>query len=288
MPPGVKFASTDDGDIAYVDHGEGPPALFVHGVFLNSHLWRHVIEGVADVRRCIAVDLLAHGATRIAADQDVSFDAQARMLEGVCRALGLEQVDLVGNDSGGGIAQIFAARHPDRIRTLTLTNSDVHDNWPPPALGPLLRAVAQGRLADIGRGLLADVGFARRFFGPGLEHPERISPETFHAYLAPLFANAEATANLERFFASIDCRQTVAIEPLLKRLMAPTLVVWGTDDIFFPLKWAYWLRDTIPGCREVIALKGARLFFPEERPETLASALRDHWQATGPSARRSA
>jgi pimeloyl-ACP methyl ester carboxylesterase len=277
MPPGVKFASTNEGDIAYVERGEGPPALFVHGVFLSSHLWRHVVEGVADVRRCIAVDLLAHGATSIGADQDVSFDAQARMLEGVCLALELEQVDLVGNDSGGGIAQIFAARHPDIIRTLTLTNSDVHDNWPPPALGPLMRAVAQGRLADIGRGLMADVGFARRFFGPGLEHPERISPETFHTYLAPLFATPEATGNLERFFAAVDCLQTVVVEPLLKRLTAPTLVVWGTDDIFFPLPWA---RETIPGCGKVIELEGARLFFPEERPEVLAAALREHWQAS--------
>jgi pimeloyl-ACP methyl ester carboxylesterase len=68
----------------------------------------------------------------------------------------------------------------------------------------------------------------------------------------------------------------------LKRLAAPTLVVWGTDDIFFPLQWAYWLRDTIPGCRKVIELEGARLFFPEERPQVLAAALRDHWQAATP------
>jgi pimeloyl-ACP methyl ester carboxylesterase len=145
-----------------------------------------------------------------------------------------------------------------------------------------MKAVADGRLADIGRGLLADVGFARRFFGLGLERPERISAETFGVYLAPLFATDEATANLERFFASIDCRQTVEVEPLLKRLAAPTLVVWGTDDIFFPLQWAYWLRDTIPGCRKVIELEGARLFFPEERPQVLAAALRDHWQAATP------
>lgn len=278
MSDHVRHAITPSGEIAYVDRGAGPAALFVHGVFLNNYLWRRVIDRVNDLRRCVAIDLLAHGATHTAPNQDLSFDAQANMLEEFCQRLNLEQVDLVANDSGGGIAQIFAARHPARIRSLTLTNCDVHDNWPPEPLAPLTKAVADGRLADIGRGLLADVEFARKFFGVGLEYPDRISAGVFHTYLAPLFSTADGIRNLERFFETLDCRQTVSVEPLLRRLDAPGLVVWGTDDIFFPLKWAYWLRDTIPGCRDVVELQGARLFFPEERPEALARALREFWQ----------
>ena len=57
----------------------------------------------------------------------------------------------------------------------------------------------------------------------------------------------------------------------------PTLIVWGTADGFFPVKWAYWLRDTIPGTRKVIEIDGAKLFFPEERPEQFAAAVRAHW-----------
>ena len=60
----------------------------------------------------------------------------------------------------------------------------------------------------------------------------------------------------------------------------PTLVVWGTGDDFFPVAWAYWLKGAIPGVRKVIELEGAKLFFPEERPEELAEALREHWQIT--------
>jgi len=277
-PSAVRYAKTPSGDVAYVDHGDGATALFVHGVFLNSYLWRHVIAQVCDLRRCVAVDLLAHGSTRIASDQDVSFDAQARMLEEVCQSLNLGQVDVVANDSGGGIAQIFAARHPSRIRSLTLTNCDVHDNYPPAPLLPLMKAVAEGRLGSIGHGMLNDVTFARKFFGVGLEHPEKVSEETFRTYLAPLFASPDRVRDLERFF-KLDCSQTVAVEALLRRLEAPSLVVWGTDDIFFQLKWAYWLRDTIPGCRDVIELQGAKLFFPEERPEDLVRPLRAFWQA---------
>jgi pimeloyl-ACP methyl ester carboxylesterase len=131
MPRDIKHATTAFGDIAYTDHGRGPAALFVHGVFLNGYLWGHIIDRMADVRRCIAIDLLAHGETQAAPDQDVSFKAQAEMLEAFCVSLGLDRVDMVANDSGGGIAQIFAARHPERIRSLTLTNCDAHDDWPP-------------------------------------------------------------------------------------------------------------------------------------------------------------
>jgi pimeloyl-ACP methyl ester carboxylesterase len=274
----VKHARTRFGEIAYTERGEGPVALFVHGVMLNGYLWRHVIDWVADLRRCIAIDLMAHGATRISADQDVSFTAQAEMLAAFCDSLGLDQVDLVANDSGGGIAQIFAAHHPDRLRTLTLTNCDAHDNWPPKAAEPLWNAAMQGHLGDIGRRLLGDVDAARAGFANVYEHPERISAETFQTYLAPLFADRQAILNLERWFASShDCSQTVVVEPLLRRLEAPTLIVWGTADIFFPVKWAYWLRGAIPGARKVVELEGAKLFFPEERPEEFAQALRAHW-----------
>src|SRR5207248_8934256 len=101
---------------------------------------------LSDIRRCIAVVLLAHGDTEIAPDQDVSVTANAKMLREFLNALHINQVDLVGNDSGGGIAQIFAALYPERVRSLTLTDCDTHDNWPPEAFKPFLIMAAAGRL----------------------------------------------------------------------------------------------------------------------------------------------
>ena len=102
---------TPSGRISYASAGSGPAALFVHGVVLNKHLWRHQLAGLSDIRLCIAVDLLAHGDTEIAPDQDVSVTANAKMLKEVLDALKIDQVDLVGNDSGGGIGQ---SRRPAR------------------------------------------------------------------------------------------------------------------------------------------------------------------------------
>src|SRR3984885_1970310 len=110
---------TASGRIAYTEQGTGPVALFVHGVLLNGYLWRHQLEDLSDIRRCLAVDLLAHGDTEIAPDRDVSVTANAKMLQQFLDALSIDRVDLVGNDSGGGIAQIFAACCPERVRSLT-------------------------------------------------------------------------------------------------------------------------------------------------------------------------
>ena len=108
-PVTTDVVETPSGRISYASTGSGPVALFVHGVVLNKHLWRHQLAGLSDIRRCIAVDLLAHGDTDIAPDQDVSVAANARMLKEVLDALKIDHVDLIGNDGGGGIAQIFAA-----------------------------------------------------------------------------------------------------------------------------------------------------------------------------------
>lgn len=268
------------GAIAFVEQGEGPTALFVHGVFLNSHLWDGVIDGLSDLRRCIAPDLLCHGQTRERADADVSFAGQARALVDLLDALDLGQVDLVANDSGGGIAQILAARHPRRIRTLALTNCDVHDGWPPPAFVPTVQAVLGGGLRMLLESMCADPAVARAALGVGFQWPERLSDDVLRGFVEPLLASDDRVRNLERFFGAMDCRQTVEIEPLLRQLEAPTLVVWGTGDVFFDVAWARWLCQTIPGSRDLVELPGAKLFFPYERPARLAAELRRHWETS--------
>src|SRR5438067_96031 len=183
-------------------------------------LWRHRLAELSDIRRCLAPDLLAHGDTEIAATQDVSVTANATMLGELLDALHIDQVDLVGNDSGGGIAQIFAARHPQRVRSLTLTNCDAHDNWPPAAFKPFLEMAAAGGLPETLGAMQGDKAPYRspRALGPAYEHPERVTDETIDLYLKPHLRTAERTRDLERFLAAFDPAHTVAVEPALKKL----------------------------------------------------------------------
>jgi pimeloyl-ACP methyl ester carboxylesterase len=279
--PTKRSVATSSGRIAYAEAGSGPVALFVHGVLLNGHLWRHQLADLSDVRRCIALDLLAHGDTEIAPDQDVSVTANARMLREVIDVLGIDKVDLVGNDSGGGIAQIFAATNPSRVRSLALTDCDVHDNWPPEAFKPFLKMAAAGGLRGTLDAMLADKNVYRSAgaLGPAYEHPDQVTDETIEIYLRPLVRTEQRTRDFQRFLAAFDSSHTVAVETQLRKLKAPTLIAWGTDDVYFDVQWSHWLAKTIPGTRKRIELEGARIFFAEERAVEFNRELRSHWLA---------
>lgn len=278
-----KSVETTSGRVAYIEKGEGPVALFVHGVLLNGYLWRNQLEALSDVRRCIAIDLLAHGDTQIDPKQDVSATANAQMVREFLDALRIDRADLIGNDSGGGIAQIFAALNPDRVRSLTLTDCDAHDNWPPDAFKPFLEMVTAGGLRAALEAMLADKSVYRSAgaLGPAYEHPDRVTDATIEIYLRPFLRTEDKLRDLERFLMAFDCRHTLAIERSLRTLNVPTLIVWGTDDVYFDVRWAHWLADTIPGTRRRVELQGARIFFPEERAEELNRELRTHWETEG-------
>lgn len=280
-----RYADVKSGRIAFFEQGQGPAALFVHGVPLNGYHWRNIIDRIQHRRRCIAVDLMALGYTEIAPTQDVSFTAQARMLAEVLDALGIEKVDLVGNDSGGAIAQIFAAHYPERLTSLVLTNCDVHDGWPPPQVLPIMEHARKGTLAPIFQPMLDRPDLARERYARGesvplfrsYADPSVLTDEVIRLYLQPLLSSQGRIEAFQRYWLGFDHAHTVAIHSALKALRVPTLIVWGLKDIFFDKKWAYWLKDTIPGATHVAEIADGRLFFPEDRPDALLGPMLQFW-----------
>lgn len=273
------------GDVAHVDQGDGdgdaPAALFLHGVLVNADIWRNVIWAVADVRRCIAPDLPAHGATP-APDEgaaDLSLNGLAAMLDELCGRLGLDQVDLVANDTGGAVAQVFAARYPERIRTLTLTNCDVHDNFPPEAFKPFVALAETGEFGPMVAAMAGDLTLARSEvgFGMGYAHPDQLSDEVLVSYLAPFVP--DGGRGLERLLTASSAVELMAVEPQLAKLHAPAQVAWGTGDSFFAPEWAERLASMIPGVQRVVLVPDAMLFWPDERAADLVPLLREFWQA---------
>ena len=277
--------ATRSGEISYIDTdpaGTGPVALFVHGVATNAYLWRNVIGALADQgadrRRYIALDLPLHGQSPVTAGQDLSVAALAAGLEDFCDALGLTGIDLVANDTGGAIAQIFAARNPQRLASLTLTNCDTDGNLPPESFKPTVELARSGNLAPSAVALFADLDAAAKVaFGTGYEHLDRVDPAVIRSYLEPCFGTMERAREFERLLAALDTGDLAAVTPRLRELTVPTLVVWGTGDEAFDVSWAYWLRDIIPGTTRVVTVDGARLFFPDERPMDLVPHLEQHW-----------
>jgi pimeloyl-ACP methyl ester carboxylesterase len=273
-------ATTRAGDISYLDLGAGPVALFVHGIATNAYLWRHVMGALSGQRRCIAVDLPLHGQSPVAAEQDLSLAALAAALDDFCEALGLTGIDLVANDTGGAIAQIFAARHPRRLASLTLTNCDTVGNLPPEAFKPTVELAAAGNLAPAAVAMFARPAAAAQVsFGSAYEHLDRIDPDVIRSYLEPCIGTIERARQFERLLVALAVSDLEAVMPQLKELTVPTLMVWGAGDPNFDVSWAYWLRDTIPGATGVVTVDGARLLFPDERPMDLVPHLEQHWAA---------
>jgi pimeloyl-ACP methyl ester carboxylesterase len=272
---------TRSGPASYIDTGgPGRPVLFVHGVGTSSYLWRHVIEQLEGQRRCVAIDLPLHGRTPAADGQDFSLPGLARFVADCCDALDLSGIDLVANDTGGALSQVFAAGHAGRLNTLTLTNCEAHNNVPPRALLPAVLLARTGLpVWRLTRGLARDITRGRkRFYGAGYQDLASLPADVARAWLEPLFGTAQSARQFQRLMASLRARDLLAAEPALARLQVPTLIVWGTGDNFFDRKWAYWLRDTIAGATDVVEIDGARLFFPDERAADLTPALRGHWE----------
>jgi pimeloyl-ACP methyl ester carboxylesterase len=276
-----QFAETPAGRIAYIESGTGPVALFLHGRMLNGYFWRHQLQELGDVRRCIAVDLLAHGATECTPDQDVSYDGQAAMLKQFLDVREIDTVDLVGNDSGTAIAQIFAANHRKRVRSLILTDGDTFKDWPPLELKAFLTSLPKGRL----RGTLQTVTSRREIFrsdkalGLGYERAADIADATIDAYLRPFLLSQQKLCALEQFCdATLSRELMIRFNYLLCNLYVPTLIIWATDEVGSDTK-SQWMDKAISGIRRQAQFKGARLYFPEERWDDFNSELRNYWRS---------
>ena len=276
-----KFADTTCGRIAYVEKGTGPAALFIHGFPVNGFAWRDMLDDLAPARRCIAPDLMGLGYTEIKADQDLGFDQQAAMIAGFLDRLGLSQVDLVGNDSGASISQVFAARYPSRLRSLTLTNCEVHDLWPNAMLKAAFDQFADPSIVMGIKTMVNAPAIARQAFASVYEDAERIPDEAFKTYFEPLVSSEDRSNSMRRFLSLANLKVLTAIAPQLRELKVPTLIAWGEADTAFDLKSPEWLNNNLGNVRRLIMVPRAKLFFPEEHPKLMSVLLQEFWRSNG-------
>lgn len=279
-----RYAKTRFGRIAYVDRGRGDVVLFLHGFPLNSYQWRGAIDRLQGERRCIAADFMGLGYTEVAPGQSVAPDAQVEMLVALLDHLSVGKVDLVANDSGGAVAQLFVARHPERVRTLLLTTCDAEFDSPPPLVIPVIEAARKGTFAtDTFVPQINDKHYARtdkNGIGPFcFTYPEKLADETIDYYFKPLVATPERIKLTNAYAIGLDPNPLAGIEAKLKKCTLPVRIVWGTGDPIFKQESADYLANTFPNARGVRRIEGAKLFFPEEFPDVIVEELRALWRA---------
>ena len=275
-----RVAELACGRIAYLERGAGQAALFLHGAPLNGFQWRGAIARLAAVRRCIAPDFMGLGYSEVPAHQSLAGPAQADMIAALLDALAIARVDLVASDSGGAVAQLLVARHPARVRSLLLTNCDVEPDSPPAKVKPAIEMARAGTLADATAKWLVDRSLARSTFGAAVfSDPARFADETIDYYIAPLVSSALRRAQYHAFHVALEPNPLAGVEPALRRSRVPVRLIWGTADEIFSFADAEYLDRTFPQSRGIRRVPGAKLFFPEERPEVIAEEARRLWYA---------
>lgn len=279
-----RFAKTRFGEIAYIERGSGPAVLFLHGLPLNSFQWRGAIDRLAPHRRCIAPDFMGMGYTRVAEGQSVAPSAQTDMLAALLDRLKIGEVDLISNDSGDAVAQLFVARYPKRVRSLLLTNGDEERNCPPEVVKSSIAEAREGKSTDQFVIWLADKPSNRAAKGIGgqaFADPANFTDEAVEYYFRPLVSSARSKALFDAFLVGLLPNPLEGIGPALKRFQGPVRIVWGTADTIFLPENPDRLDRAFGNSRGVRRLPGYKLFWPEERPDVIAEEALALWGISG-------
>jgi pimeloyl-ACP methyl ester carboxylesterase len=261
------------GTIHYRDAGAGPPVVFLHGLLVDGELWRKVTPLLSGDARCIAPDLPL-GSHRIAlnAGADVTPAGVARLVGDLLAALDLDDVTLVGNDTGGAISQLVALDHGERVGRLVLTNCDCFEVFPPKEFVPMVRAArVPGALFAAVQPMRAAAARRSPLAYGWLAHD--IPDEVTGAWIQPFLDDSAIRRDAVAFMRAIDKATMIEAAERLPSLKIPSLVVWGQDDRFFAPELGERLAAVL-GAR-LAPVAGARTFVSEDAPDALAGFIRE-------------
>lgn len=259
------------GRIRYREAGSGKPIVFVHGYLVDGRLWDGVVDRLSDRFRCIAPDWPI-GAQQIAMNPgaDLTPPGIAAIIDSFLAALELEDVTIVGNDSGGAMSQILVTRHPDRIGRLVLTNCDTHDNFPPgifKTMPPL--AKLPGGMALISLPFRSGA-ISRAAFKPFTRKP--IAPELITSWMAPALNDKDIFRDLKKVTVDMNKRYTLEAAEKLRGSQLPILLTWAPGDKLFPLSYAERLAGEAGNAR-VVEIADASTFVALDQPQRLSEEI---------------
>lgn len=247
----LKTIHLPQGPLQYLEQGSGQPIVFVHGLLADHQLWVPLLPDLGQSARCILPNwpLGAH-AMAMKPDADLSVPGVARLIADFIAALDLQDVTLVGNDSGGALVQMVCARHPERIGRVVLTTCDAYDVFPPPAFATLKWWGHIPGLAWASAQLLHHVPVLRRLpiaFGDLTDAP--LADGLIEHWLRPLRKDAGVRRDVRKFLRSVSTRFTEEAGFALRGFNRPVLLLWSTHCRHFPKRLAERLLRELPNAR---------------------------------------
>ena len=259
------------GRIRYREAGEGKPVVFVHGFLVDGRLWDGVVDALSDRCRCIAPDW-PMGAQQIALkpDADLSPYGIAAIVDSFLEALDLDDVTIVGNDSGGAMSQVLATRHPERIGRLVLTNCDTHENFPPgifKAMPPI--AKLPGGMTVLSAPFRIGA-LARAAFKPFAR--TEIPADLVASWMKPGLTDRGVKHDAKKVTAGMNKRYTLEAAEKLSSSQLPLLLTWAPGDKYFPLSYGERLARETPNAR-LVEIPDAKTFVALDQPGRLAEEI---------------
>ena len=249
-------------DWFYLEKGQGPPLLLIHGLGANSFSWRHNLAPLSRHYRVLAPDLPAHGRTPGAAVPDLSLETLTAGLLAFLDRRGVDQVTVVGNSLGGALALLLARHYPERVAALVLIAPAAALRRIPLIFFPL-------RLPALGLAVAACLGpwilplALRQMY----HRRDLITPEVVAGY-APTFSTLAKRLALRRLCREINPWGLSRVQELLQGIHQPVSLIWGQEDRILPVQQADFLKAHLPQT-EFHLLPGIGHAPQEEDPATV-------------------
>jgi pimeloyl-ACP methyl ester carboxylesterase len=259
------------GRVRYRESGAGKAIVFVHGYLVDGRLWDGVVDRLGDRFRCLAPDW-PMGAQQIAMKPgaDLSPPGVAATIASFLDALDLDDVTIVGNDSGGAMSQVLVSRRPERIGRLVLTNCDTHENFPPgifKAMPPLARLPGGMAMLAAPFRIPAAARFAFKPFAR-----TRIPDDLIASWMAPAMHDAGVMRDLKKVTIGMNKRYTLEAAAKLRDSELPILLTWAPGDKYFPISYAERLAGEAKNAR-LVQIPDAKTFVALDQPQRLAEEI---------------
>lgn len=252
--------------------GEGPNIVFVHGVLVNANLWRKVVPRLDGFKR-VTLDLpLGSHLEPMSKHSDLSIPAVVDLIADALEALELDDAIVVGNDSGGALTQMLAARRPERVGAIVLTSCDAFDNFPPRFFRIVLAPARIPGVIPLAFGGLRLRSLRRLPVAYGWLTNKPIEPDAEDSYVLPVLTDKGVRRDLRRVLADANSSYTIDAALKLASWDRPALIAWSRNDRFFPLEHGERLAKIIPGA-QFEPVEGARTFSSEDQPDRLAGLI---------------
>jgi pimeloyl-ACP methyl ester carboxylesterase len=267
------------GKLDYFERGEGPILLFSHGWLANANLWRKVVEILCDEFRCLVLDLpLGSHRTPMNVDADLSPAGVAGLIAAAVERLDLNEVTLIGNDSGGAYSQIALAQHGEslgkRATRLVLTSCETpYDEWPPEPFDGLPAAAADPQALGQLLATLEDPAVRAIPVAYGLLTKHPLEPEVSDSYALPASRDEGVLRDVAKAMSSASTAPIRAAgEHLITHSDLPTLLIWSSEDEVFPLAHAKRYAAALPN-GSLVEIGDSFSFTPEDQPAAVAAAI---------------